>query len=360
MTEPTLNSIPNTINEPPIAKRPKGCGIALALAIISIVIAILILALSFMAWRQLHIKLSSIDSFSQQLQQNMQQNEQQTQLLFSLQQKTLNNNEKVIEHLMKLNSRQDDQLTIREIEYLVRLSIYNLTFVNDTTTAKTLLEMANERAQSLNNPALMNLRQVLANDIATLNAVPKIDIAGLMIRINALISQIPELPLIPTHLNINNQPKSVPENTQNQPLWKRFSNHVTQSLKEMVVIRHHEQPVEPLLSPTQQAYLVQSIQSQLSQAQWAILHQNSQIYQHSLRQASDWIRRYFIQNQASTVSMLSALADLQAVPIKPPVPDLSNALKAAEDALMNTSTASPMKTVDKAIHAKPAQESVAS
>lgn len=214
---------------------------------------------------------------------------------------------------------------LAQAEYLTRLANFSLSFERNVPVVVNLLKTADQQLSSLADPTLTSVRQSLANDIEALQAVPKVDLAGLIMRINAISQQINQLPIIPSQLKKPIMP-AITTPPPPESFWKRGLEATGRALKNVVVVRHLEQPVEPLLPPELQTYLILNIQLKLSQAQWAALHQQPEIYQQSLQQAILWIRQYFVQNDNLTQNVLENLAELQKVNIKPPVPDISNSL----------------------------------
>jgi len=218
-----------------------------------------------------------------------------------------------------------------EAEYLVKLANLNLEFERSTPLVINLLKTADQQLAVLGDPTLIHVRQALTNDISALEAAPKLDISGLILKINAISQQIPQLPVLPS------KTKSIPANAAAAPIepsaWKRSLNAVGHALSNVVVVRHLDQPIEPLLPPQEQVYLILNIQLQLSQAQWAVLHQQPEIYQQSLQQADSWIKQYFLQKETITQSVLQQLAELQNTNVKPVLPNISNSLNAIQAAL---------------------------
>jgi uroporphyrin-3 C-methyltransferase len=248
-------------------------------------------------------------------------------------QQILTNVQSAIQTLSQPQEKRTRALT--EADYLVRLADLSLDFENNIPLTINLLKMADEQLGALNDPTLTRVRQTLTEDITTLQAVPKVDLSGLILKINAISDQIPQLPIIPTELSKPAAETALtsPQTTQPTSVWVRGLDAVGRAFKNVVVVRHLEQPVEPLLPPQQRAYLVLNIQSKLSQAEWAVLHQQPEIYQQSLRQVIAWVQQYFTQNATITQSVLQELTELQKANVKPVKPTISNSLNAIQNAL---------------------------
>jgi uroporphyrin-3 C-methyltransferase len=115
---------------------------------------------------------------------------------------------------------------------------------------------------------------------------------------------------------------------------------VGHAFKQMVVVRHVDQAAQPLISPEQQAFLIENIQLKLAQAEWAALHRDAGVYQTSLRQAQTWVQQYFANN-AATQSVITTLNNLLQVNVKPDLPSLDDSIRAIQAALVKTTSNPP-------------------
>lgn len=212
-----------------------------------------------------------------------------------------------------------------EANYLAQLASYHLYFNHDVFTAIALLQAADQRVSALKNTTAIHARQVLATTITTLQALPKIDLAGLLARLNALQTQATQLPLlVPT---VNKPAMEMPDKSSN---WRDALGKSWEHFQQLIVIRHSEMPIKPLLSAQQQAYLQQNLQLLLQQAQWSVLNKQSKVYHSSLAQAAEWINQYFALNAPATTAMLQAINELQKINLEPTLPNINNLLNALE------------------------------
>lgn len=312
INEPKVNE-PKKVNGQKNVK--KGSRFALFLAFISI-LGVIAVASLLVFLRQQVIQLQSQ---TQLLQQTLTQDQQ-----------TLASLQTSVQTLAAPQAKTSRALS--EAEYLVELANYNLHFQGDVTVAVNLLKAADQQLNLTQDPTATPVRQILANNIMTLQSIPQLDLAGMILQINAISQQVALLPIVPDQLTKPAVTQKETISSAPERVWQRGLESVGHALREVVVVRHLEQPAVPLLPPQQQVYLIQNIQLQLSQAQWALLHQQPQIYQQSLQQASSWIEQYFV-SAAGTQSVLAALVQLQKVDIKPTLPDLSATLQQIRDQL---------------------------
>lgn len=239
--------------------------------------------------------------------------------------------------LQNLAQPQEKRLrALNEAQYLAQLANINLTFQGNMGVATELLKLAEQQIASANDPTLMAVRQALTGDITSLQSAPKVDIAGIIIKLDSLSQQLPNLPIVPTIHPSPRQPSTMTEN-KIVPAWQRGLEAMGHALTNVVVVRRLDQPVQPLLPPEKQTYLVMNMQLKLSQAQWAVIHQQVNVYQQNLQQVIHWIKQYFQQNAEITQNVLAQLTELQQTNIKSNGPALTRSLNAIQTALNNAS-----------------------
>jgi len=144
-----------------------------------------------------------------------------------------------------------------------------------------------------------------------------LDIENTVLGIEKISQEIENLPIITTqtkHAEVpEKQEKSSNTPSIPQPFWKRFLEAVLEVLRSSIVVRQHTLPLEPLLAPTEQVYLVANIRSQLAQASWAALHKQPVIYEHAIAQAIRWIRQYYREDLGPVQDVLQRLVVLSRV-----------------------------------------------
>lgn len=97
-------------------------------------------------------------------------------------------------------------------------------------------------------------------------------------------------------------------------------------LEKLVVIRRNDEDIQPLLSPLHQTLLRDSIRFNLQEAQWALLQNNSKIFQLSLAQALKEINRAFDENAVATQALIKQLQNLQQEKLETITPTLNQSL----------------------------------
>ena len=218
-----------------------------------------------------------------------------------------------------------------QIDYIVQVANINLTINKDIPSSLNLLQTADKHLAKLNDPTFIPIRQALANDINTLQATPQVDIAGTISKIAALSEQIANLPITPS-MPPKKASKTPPAKIP-QSLWQQFWQVTGQKLKNIIVIRHLDHPMEPLPTLEQQVYLKQNIKFMLEQAEWAVLHRQSQIYNSALKRADQMLNVYLAHNLSELNNVEQTLQNLQKININPPMPDISQSIQSIKDQL---------------------------
>ena len=234
------------------------------------------------------------------------------------------NQKQTDESLANLNKARQDSAaawTIQEAGHFVTLANNTLTLTNDIALAFNLLNLANQEIQPINDAALEPIKRALAADIEKFKAVSLPDVSNLYERLTAANARIEKLPLLAKQNKIE-EIQPIDESTDSW--WKRSLHAVSQALRHLVLIRHHEAGIIPLITAQEQALFYQTIHALFTQAVWALLHQKSGIYFASLQQIVLSVQTYFDPNSPDTKAILIELNQLQQVDIHPSAPDITS------------------------------------
>lgn len=314
-TQPLSNPVASSPRPVRNTSHPSVIGsIAFILSLLSLAILI---ALGWYFFTIYNKSTSSLDTFKQQQQATT----QELQTTINDLQSQVNQQQALLANLQQLSNGNKPSWRFSEAKYLVQLAYYHLTFTHDVRSALALLQTAEQRIASINDPTLVPIQQDIENSIVALQGVPQVDLAHLLTRITALQTQAPQLPAIglPSFKSVEESE----EQADDQSPLRQAIHQSWVTLQKIVVIRHQDTPISPLLSPEQQAYLQQNLQLILQQAQWAALRGQEDVYQSSLQHAQEWVDRYFAKNLPATQAFVQDLNTLQKVNVQPPLPDLA-------------------------------------
>jgi len=266
-----------------------------------------------------------ITTLKQQQSKVTAQNKEQIKNIHSFQENLRRN----MTNLIRNNQNLRNDWLMAEAEYLIQLASHRLLLEKDVATAVVALKAADARLAEVADPALLSVRKILKNDLQILNNIPVIDLAGLSVTLSALSNNIPNLPLRtpdPKTHKLNQL-----EKTQASSEVKNISElpaAIWQDIKNLIVIRHHQKPLEPLLAPNQHFFLLQNLALLLEQSRLALLNGHNEIYQERLQTTEKWIKQYFDTEHNVTRNMLSNIGELQKIDINPTLPDISSTFSA--------------------------------
>lgn len=216
------------------------------------------------------------------------------------------------EKMVELAGRRPSDWLIAEANYLVKLAGRKLWQEKNIATASALLTNADMRIAEMNDPSLIMIRQALAADIASLQALPRDNSEDLALKIDGLISQVDQL-----KLNMVELPELAEESDDGQLSestddWQENLKRMWDSFSEgYITVRRRTGTVEPLMSPKQQWYLEENLKSKLMQTQLAVYRQQQDAYEHSIELSTRWIMQFFDRQDSTTQFMLKELAELQ-------------------------------------------------
>ena len=209
-----------------------------------------------------------------------------------------------------VKGRRPNDWLLAEADYLVKIAGRKLWLEHDVVSATRLMENADQRISALNDPSLTPLRRAMADDIATLKAIPLIDRDGLVLKLNSLEQQINKLPLasavLPEAEAVEQKKVSTNINDWQSNLMQSLDNFAG----HFITYRVREGNVIPLLSPEQHFYLKENIKGKLLLASKALYREQSEVYATSLESAKLWSSQYFQQDDPAVKSFMAQLDSL--------------------------------------------------
>lgn len=329
---------------PPEKTKPKSnspvCKNKYLIFVLSCIIAFVALgiaAYTFFLNKQLHDQLSEVqNNFSTHLQQLEQKQDQAQELINAktnnaeeLQkqlQTKFENLSKQLQNAMNQQFYQNQDWLLLKARYYLELAQINAHWSNGADSTIALLRQADQLLKQLNGPKILDIRQAVAKDIAQTQALPSVDIAGLLSQLDAAQSSINDLgvPLPVSEKVTSTENTTSPAN--NSPTWRTRLQNSMNVLEKLVVIRRHEREIKPLISPAFEAILKEKLRLNLQEAQWAILNNEPFVYQLVLKQAIDSLKTNFNANTPNTAALIKKLTELQQTNITQKKPHIGSAL----------------------------------
>lgn len=303
-----------------------------------------LIAIAYSAWTGWHNH-HALEKFSQTLSQQTQLNLHAEQARYT----TLKSQIEKLQQAWQQSQATDPKvIALHEANDLVRLANLNLTLAINDQAALKLLKVAEHKLQVLNDPSLNTLRGKLLGAIDQLENQKDHDATRLLLRLDQLTLKVNQLSFIPQHA-----PKATPSSSDTTPSsWKNKLKASLQSLKSLVVIHHQDAALHPILDAQQFSFLKEMVSLQLAKAQWAIMQQNTKIYQQALTLANHWLSQYNQHNTTAIQEITSTISQLKKQTVKPQYPDVLAALSDIKAALNDN----PTKTLSKKATPRPANQ----
>ncbi|MDX2369413.1 MAG: uroporphyrinogen-III C-methyltransferase, partial [Colwellia sp.] len=249
---------------------------------------------------------------------------------------------------------QPSDWILHEAEYLIRIAARTLWLENDTTAAIGLLKNADARLATLNDPTFLPVRELVHQDIKSLELMPTLQTDEVVLTLMAMNKQISMLPLAMVDIGIETN-KSTNELSNDINDWKtNLTKTWKKFLDDFIRVRQRTGMIEPLVSPEQQQHLKQNLNLKIQLALWAASERKGDIYQKALTDMQRWFTEFFDLEEASNQHFLQALTDLQTKRISYDYPSELTSLAAVRIAIRNqtaTLVALPTKTADDATEA---------
>lgn len=210
-----------------------------------------------------------------------------------------------------------DQLTRDEANYYIKLAQFNLIYKTNIPQSLQLLELADQTYAKLSDTDVTAIRSALATDMANLQSTPIVDVDGIYARLSAMYGEIKQLRL----MNQPSTPEEKSPTSAQSSWWQQGLHHTWQSLKQLIIVRNADDQF-PIL-PNLRTVLYQNLNACVTNAIWALLQREQDIYLGSLNQMSNYLNQYFMGDDIVTQALQTQIAHLKEMPIRQSAPTLS-------------------------------------
>lgn len=220
----------------------------------------------------------------------------------------------------------NSQLLLAEVEALLRLARERLLVARDTRSAVRLFTAADALLRQANDSAALGIRDVLAQELASLRALPEVDVQGLYLQLGALAATVEGFAVqSAASTGFVLEPPTATASADN------WYSGLGMALARYFVVTRPETAVQPLLSAEQQYLLRRSIQLQLEQARLALLRGQQEVWRSALDEAVAEATRWLAEDDSGgRARLLQELQQLRETPIVVVIPPLDGTLGALQ------------------------------
>jgi len=236
-----------------------------------------------------------------------------------------------LESLYKDLSGSRHEWVLAEVEQALLIANQQLQLAGNVKAALIALETADARLARMDRPQLTALRRVISQDIERLKAAPHVDMVGMALRLDNVMTAVDTLPLA---MEERPQPANDTAAPASGGFWTNLWRETMQDLRRLVRIQNAEKPEAPLLSPEQAFFLRENLKLRLLGARLALLTRDETSFKADLGAASDWLQRYYDAGSKPVAAALSTVKQLAKSEVGIELPDISASLDAARNLRM--------------------------
>ena len=236
-----------------------------------------------------------------------------------------------LESLYRDLSGSRDDWVLAEAEQALLIANQQLQLAGNVKAALIALEAADARLARMDRPRLTALRRVISRDIERLKAAPYVDVVGMALRLDSVMTAVDALSLA---MEERPQPANDAAAPASGGFWANLWRETAQDLRRLVRIQNAEKAEAPLLSPEQAFFLRENLKLRLLGARLALLTRDETSFKADLGAASDWLQRYYDTGSKPVAAALSTVKQLTQAEVGIELPDISASLDAARNLRM--------------------------
>ncbi len=240
------------------------------------------------------------------------------------------NQQVALEALYQELARNRDEWQLAEIEQVLAIAQQQLQLSGNVRAALLALQLAEGRLSRVDRPQFLPVRRALIRDIDRLKSLPALDVPGLSLTLDRLVSSVDALPLAFDERVERPAPAkgTMPAAQPQDGFFARLGGEVWKELRQLVVVRRVDAPEPPLLPPQQAWFLRENLKLRLLNARLALLTRDEAGYREDLRVAQAWIQRYFDARAKGSQSALAQLKQLSSASVSFEPPSITDSLEA--------------------------------
>lgn len=260
-----------------------------------------------------------------------------------------------LEQLYQDLSKNRDEWALAEIEQVLSTASQQLQLAGNVPGALIALQNADRSLSRSDKPQFITIRRAIAKDIERLKALPSVDNVGLAVRLDNVIAQIDNLPLLadekpatPAVPEKKIKPAAVkgkgataketvvtpPEDTWGvrlQSAWHEWSADMWSEVTQLIRVRTVDSPDALMLSPTHAYFLRENLKLRLLNARMALLSRNEGAFRADLLAAQEALAKYFDTRAKQTQTVQQLLRQVQGSNLSIEMPTLADSLNAVRN-----------------------------
>ncbi len=233
-------------------------------------------------------------------------------------------------------SRHRTEWVVAESEQLLVIANNRLQLARDVRSALAALRAADAQLNQISNPTLLPVRREIAREIAALEAIDKIDVGGISLKLGSIAESVARLPIAPEvsrrqQAALEAKLSTTVTDAAEDANWRSQARSLWQDVLSLVRVRTDLTAQRPLLPPEQEYFLRENLKLMLYGAQLALLQGNTAVFQQDLGIAQQLLKDYY-DTSAQVVSVTqSELETMRTSKLVTDLPDISHSLASLRD-----------------------------
>ena len=317
------------------AQKKRGNGIAWLALLVSLIVLAAVLYTESRDWlaaddtstddalARVDDRLASAQQSLNELDGRIQELDERVRLLNSLPAR-MTTLESSVASLAGISEGARDAWLIAEAEYYMQIANAQLQLANNPELATLALSMADERVVQMANPALIDVRRAIADELAALDLMEKPDIAGATLTLASLAHVVESLPIVNarTEDDADRQPLEEEQSGLNRA-WTSMKN----AMSGLVKVTPPDEAKLTLISPDAEIFLRNNLALQLQSARLALLRGEQAVFEQSVDDTHALLAQYFDSESAQVASAQATLMEIRNSVFTGAAPDISGSLQ---------------------------------
>ena len=255
-----------------------------------------------------------------------------------------------LEQLYQDLSKNRDEWALAEIEQVLSTASQQLQLAGNVQGALIALQNADRSLSRSDKPQFITIRRAIAKDTEKLKALPTLDLAGVALRLDNVITQVDTLPMLadekpaapvePVRAGAAGAAVAAKRGApvqgatllgRMQTTWRNWSAEMWGDIRQLIRVRSVDTPDALMMSPTQSYFLRENLKLRLLNARLALLSRNEEAFRTDLIAAQEALTRYFDVKARETQTAQALLRQVQANNLAIEMPSLADSLNAVRN-----------------------------
>ena len=249
-----------------------------------------------------------------------------------------------LEQLYQDLSKSRDEWALSEVEQVLSTASQQLQLAGNVQGALLALQNADRSLSRSDTPQFISVRRAIAGDMEKLKAMPAVDLAGVALRLDSVISQVDTLPLLSDEKPLlpaapvrtgrgQASASAAPLGLGERMLatWRNWSAEMWDDVRQLIRVRSVNTPEALMLSPDQNYFVRENLKLRLLNARLALLSRDETTFAGDLTAAQQTLDKYFDTRARTTQQALAVLRQVRANDLAIEMPTLADSLAAVRN-----------------------------